>query len=78
MQSKKFVAITWRRSWMMEWKIEVHIHKTINFQTSKAHLCTSKMFITEKSNFDLIQAELALLLAFDISVSDFYAIYQYN
>ena len=34
------------------------------------------MFITEKSNFDLIQAELALLLAFDISVSDFYAIYQ--
>ena len=76
MQSKKFVAITWRGSWMTKWKIEIHINKTINFQTSKAHLCTSKMFITEKSNFDLIQAELALLLAFDISVSDFYAIYQ--
>ena len=34
------------------------------------------MFITKKSNFDLIQGELALLLAFDISVSEFYAIYQ--
>ena len=34
------------------------------------------MFITKKSNFDLIQAELALLMAFDISVSDFYAIYK--
>ena len=31
---------------------------------------------TKSHNFDLIQAELALLLVFDISVSDFYAIYQ--
>ena len=58
--------------------IVIHITKTINFQNSKAHLCTSKMFITKKSNFDLIQGELALLLAFDISVSEFYAIYQQN
>ena len=34
-----------------------------------------KMY-AKRPNFDLIQAELALLLTFDISVSDFYAIYQ--
>ena len=76
MQSKKFVAISWRGSQITKLKIVIRNTKTINFQNSKAHLCTSKMFITKKSNFDLIQAELALLLAFDISVSDFYAIYQ--
>ena len=32
--------------------------------------------LAKSHNFDLIQAELALLSAFDISVSDFYAIYQ--
>ena len=32
--------------------------------------------LAKSHNFDLIQAELALLLAFDISVSEFYAIYQ--
>ena len=32
--------------------------------------------LAKRHNFDLIQAELALLLAFDISVSDFYGIYQ--
>ena len=44
--------------------------------------CVSKVkyekMLAKSHNFDLIQAELALLLAFDISVSDFYAIYQLN
>ena len=32
--------------------------------------------LAKRHNFDMIQGELALLLAFDILVSDFYGIYQ--